>query len=147
MAPLSPPQCVGCVRDPGAVTEDCRSVCFLHTPSIAFRHLPPHSEHRFPAPSSTLRRASLSGTFLHTPTIAFRHLRHLPPHSAEHRFPAPSSTLRRASLSGTFLHTPSIAFRHLPPHSEHGFPAPSSTLRASLSGTFLQTLPDLVTPL
>ena len=33
------------------------------------------------------------------------------------------------------------------PHSEHRFPAPSSKLRASLSGTFLQTLPDLVTPL
>ena len=239
-----------------------------HTPSIAFRHLPPdsarfgyategalfvsHSEHRFPAPSSKLcqiwlrhrrgtlcltLRASLSGTFLqtlpdlvtpqkghslsHTPSIAFRHL---PPNSArfgyategalfvshsEHRFPAPSSKLcqiwlrhrrgtlcltLRASLSGTFLqtlpdlvtpqkghslsHTPSIAFRHLPPnsarfgyategalfvsHSEHRFPAPSSklcqiwlrhrrgtlclTLRASLSGTFLQTLPDLVTP-
>ena len=47
-----------------------------------------HSEHRFPAPSSTLR-APLSGIFLHTPSIAFRHL---PPHS-EHRFPAPSSTL------------------------------------------------------
>ena len=68
-----------------------------HTPSIAFRHLPPHSEHRFPAPSSKLR-ALLSGTFLQTPSIAFRHL---PPNS-EHCFPAPSSTLR-ASLSGTFL--------------------------------------------
>ena len=33
------------------------------------------------------------------------------------------------------------------PHTEHRFPAPSSKLRASLSGTFLQTLPDLVTPL
>ena len=83
----------------------------LHTPSIAFRHLPPHSEHRFPAPSSTLR-ASLSDIFLHTPSIAFRHL---PPHS-QHRFPAPSSTLP-ASLSGTFLHAPSIAFRHRPPDS------------------------------
>ena len=61
-------------------------------------------------------------------------------------------------LSGTFLQTPSIAFRHLPPNSEHRFlalssklrdlfPAPSSKLRVSLSGTFLQTLPDLVTPL
>ena len=79
----------------------------------------------------------------------------------------------RASLSGTFLqtppdlsdqeHAPSISFRHLPPNSarfigsrtrsEHLFPAPSSklrqiyriknTLRASLSGTFLQTPPDL----
>ena len=138
-----------------------------HTPSIAFRHLPPnsartghategaHSEHRFPAPSSKLcqnwsrhwrgtLRASLSGTFLQTlPDLV-------------------------TPLKG---HTPSIAFRHLPPnsarpghategaHSEHRFPAPSSklcqtwsrhwrgTLRASLSGTFLQTLPDLVTPL
>ena len=32
-----------------------------HTPSIAFRHLPP--KHRFPAPSS---KASLSGTFFQT---------------------------------------------------------------------------------
>ena len=40
-----------------------------------------------------------------------------------------------------------IAFRHLPLNSEHRFPAPSSKLRASLSGTFLQTLPELVTPL
>ena len=32
-------------------------------------------------------------------------------------------------------------------HSEHRFPAPSSKLRASLSGTFLQSPPDLVTPL
>ena len=32
-------------------------------------------------------------------------------------------------------------------HSEHRFLAPSSTLRAPLSGTFLWTLPDLVTPL
>ena len=31
----------------------------------------------------------------------------------------------------------------LDPHSEHRFPAPSP----SLSGTFLQTLPHLVTPL
>ena len=45
------------------------------------------------------------------------------------------------------LHTASTAFRHLPPNSEHRFPAPSSKLRAPLSGTFLQTLPDLVTPL
>ena len=59
-----------------------------HTPSTAFRHLPPHSEHRFPAPSFILR-APLSGTFLHTPSTAFRHL---PPHS-EHRFPASSSKL------------------------------------------------------
>ena len=113
-----------------------------HTPSIAFRHLPPRS--------------------LTYSSIAFRHL---PPQSftcSERPLPAPSSTVThtlRASLSGTFLHshshTLSIAFRHLPPdsptHSEHRFPAPSSTvthtLRASLSGTFLQTLPDLVTPL
>ena len=73
----------------------------------------------------------------------------------------------------TRTQTPSLAFQHCPPkdvvnhqwgwlsaHSEHRFPAPSSkgcreppvglvecTLRASLSGTFLQTLPDLVTPL
>ena len=72
----------------------------------------PHSEHRFPAPSSKLL-ASLSGTFRQTPSIAFRHL---PPNS-EYRFPAPSSKLR-ASLSSTFLqtHTPSIAFLHLPPN-------------------------------
>ena len=95
----------------------------------------PHSEHRFPAPSL---RASLSGTF--TPSIAFRHL-----HS-EHHFPAPSL---RASFSGTGLHsehhfpapaTPSIAFRHL--HSEHRHVFRHLQLRASLSGTFLQTLPD-----
>ena len=58
-----------------------------HTPSIAFRHLPPQS--------FTLR-ASLSGTFLHS-------------HShSEHRFPAPSSTVThtlRASISGTLLQT------------------------------------------
>ena len=97
-----------------------------------------HSEHRFPAPSSTVThilRASLSGTFLHshthTPSIAFRHLPTQSHTYSEHRFPAPSSTVTqtlRASLSGTFLHshshTPSIAFRHLPPN-----------------------LPELVTPL
>ena len=100
----------------------CASMHILaHTPSIAFRHLPPqshtHSEHRFPAPSSTV-------THTHT----------------EHRFPAPSSTVthtHRASLSGTFLHshthTPSIAFRHLPPQSH------THTHRASLSGTFLHS--------
>ena len=86
----------------------------LQTPSIAFRHLPPNSEHPFPVYSSKLR-ASLSGIFLQTPTIHFRHL-----HSnSEHRFPVPS------------LQTPSIPFRY--------FPVPSSKLRASLSGTFLQT--------
>ena len=52
-------------------------------------------------------------------------------------------------------HTLSIAFLHLPPDSartgyEHRFPAPSSKLcqnwlQASLSRTFLQTLPELVT--
>ena len=104
-----------------------------HTPSIAFRHLPLHSEHRFPTPSSTLR-ASLSDTLLHTQSIPFRHL---PPHS-ENRFPTPCSTLR-ASLSSTFLYTPSIAFRHLSPHSHHRFPASSSTIRASLSGIFPHT--------
>ena len=40
-----------------------------------------------------------------------------------------------------------LACTHMPPHCEHRFPAPSSKLRAPLSGTFLQTLPDLVTPL
>ena len=59
----------------------------------------PHSEQRFPAPSSKLQ-ASLSGNFLQTPSIAFRHL---PPNS-KHRFPATSSKLR-ASLSGNFLQT------------------------------------------
>ena len=49
------------------------------------------------------------------------------------------------SAPGT--HTPGIAFRHLPPNSKHRFPATSYKLRASLSGNFLQTLPDLVTPL
>ena len=67
-------------------------------------------------------------------------------------------------------HTPSIAFRHLPPNSARTSYATEGTLsistqlsidvvsalrkvwivitlRASLAGTFLQTLPDLVTPL
>ena len=63
-----------------------------HSPSIAFRHLPPQS-----LTHHTLR-ASLSATFLHSHTHTLR-----------------------ASLSGTFLHshsyTPSIAFRHLPANS------------------------------
>ena len=54
------------------------------------------------------------------------------------------------SISG-WSHTPSIAFRHLPP--KEGCRKPvlgvwvGHTLRPSLSGTFLQTMPDLVTPL
>ena len=110
--------CFKAMHTPGIV-----SGTFLHshshTPSIAFRHLPPqsltHSEHRFPALSSTVThtlRASLSGTFhhshSHTPSIAFRHL-------------PPQSFTLRASLSGTFhhshSHTPSIAFRHFAPNS------------------------------
>ena len=48
-------------------------------------------------------------------------------------------------------HTPSIAFWHLPPDSARtGYATEGAldlTLRPSLSGTFLQTLPELVTPL
>ena len=55
---------------------------------------------------------------------------------------ANASTWPRPHTTGNCpQHTPSIAFRHLPPNSEHRFSA-----RASLSGTSLQTLPDLVTP-
>ena len=75
----------------------------LHSPSLAFRHLSPHSKPRFPAPSSTVQ-ASLSGTFLHTPSLAFRHL---PPHSSS--FSGTPSTAK-ASLSDTFLHSTSLAF-------------------------------------
>ena len=69
-----------------------------------------------------------------------------------------------------WCHTPSTAFRHLPPNSARfGYTTEGAlfisaqlstdavsalqkvwvliTLRVSLSGTFLQTLPDLVTPL
>ena len=36
------------------VLKSAASVGGTHTPSIAFRHLPPNSEHRFLAPSSKL---------------------------------------------------------------------------------------------
>ena len=45
---------------------------------------------------------------------------------------------RKVPESDSRSHTPSTAFRHLPPRV---------TLQAPLSGTFLQTLPGLVTPL
>ena len=72
----------------------------------------------------------------------------------------------QTSLRCSWGHTPRVAFRHLPPNSARFdyalfISAQLSTdevsalrkvwvlitLRASLSGTFLQTLPDLVTPL
>ena len=60
---------------------------------------------------------------------------------------------RRLSCGRCLAHTPSIAFRHLPPKLKGGCRKPVlgvwilPTLRASLPGTFLQTLPHLVTPL
>ena len=79
----------------------------------------------------------------------------------------------RLRRTGRILHlpslTPSIAFRHLPPNCQFSYATEGAlfisaqlstdaisdfqkvwvliTLRASLSGTFLQTLPDLLTPL
>ena len=80
------------------------------------------------------------------------------------------STQHRQPSGQIESHTPSIAFRHLPPNSARiGYVIERTllisgqlstdavsalqkvwvliTLRASLFGTFLQTLPDLVTPL
>ena len=76
-------------------SEHRLSGTFLQTPSIAFRHLPPNSEHRFPALSSKLR-VSLSGTFLQTPSIAFRHL---PPNSARFGYATEGALFISAQLS------------------------------------------------
>ena len=113
-----------------------------------------HSEHPFPAPSSklTLRaslsgtflqthtpRASLSGTFLptHTPSIAFRHL---PPNSARFSYATEGALFISAQLSTDAVSALRRVWVLISVTVE-------PTLRAPLSGTFLQTLPDLDTPL
>ena len=66
-----------------------------------------------------------------TPTIAFRHL---PPNSARFSYPTEGALLISAQLSTDAV----SALRKV---------WVLTTLRVSLSGTFLQTLPELVTPL
>ena len=87
-----------------AETATGARVCDDHTPSLAFRHLPPNSA----------RTGYAAEGALHTPSIAFRHR---PPYSARIGYAAEGA-----------LHTPSIAFRHLPPYSAGTGYAAQSTL-------------------
>ena len=65
----------------------------IHTPSIAFRHLPPEEGCRKPVlgvcPDGTLR-ASLSGTFLQMKDVVNQSLESAQMVHTEHHFPAPS---------------------------------------------------------
>ena len=127
----------------------------MQTPSITFRHLPLNSAI---TSYDTIERAlCLSPRIHHTLSIAFRHR---PPNSAITSYDTIEGAL---CLSPRIHHTLSIAFRHRPPNSaitsydaveealylspRTCLPKSPLTLRESLSGTFLQTLPDLVTPL